>query len=302
MPHNTPNEAAPSKPKRAMRSRFKAQIKAGMRLEERDHKLLTDLFLHRLMSRSQLERLYFTSASRCNVRLRQLFDHDLVSRYYLPLAPYGAQCLYTLGEAGILPVSRRLEWEIDEVKRQTKRHKTPQFLEHTLAINETRLAFREALAVSPTWKLDRWIPEIQCRHDYDIRGTGDTWQREVFKPDGFVRVQNRQTRQKADYFFEIDRGHTSSSKFADKLDTYTRYLESGLFSQMFGQSAFRTLVITTGPLRLKNLRALVEGKGSRLFCFTTFDELEEQGALAPIWRFAFEKAPRSLMEAMSNIG
>jgi len=278
-----------------MRSRFKPQITAGMQLQERDLQLLTDLFLHRLMSRSQLERLYFTSASRCNVRLRQLFDHSLVSRYYLPLAPHGAQCLYSLGEAGILPVSRRLEWEIDEVKNQTRRHKTPQFLEHTLAINETRLAFRDALADSPTWKLERWIPEIQCRHDYDIRGTGDAWQREVFKPDGFVRVQHRWAHQKQDYFFEVDRGHTSSSKFAQKLDTYTRYLESGLFEQMFGAQSFHTLVITTGPLRLKNLRALVEGKGSRLFCFTTFDELEEQGAFAPIWRCPFEKDPLSLI-------
>ena len=290
-----PEKTLIPKPKRPMRSRFKAQVTAGMQLQERDLKLLTDLFLHRLMSRSQLEQLYFTSASRCNVRLRQLFDHKLVERYYLPLAPYGAQCIYSLGEAGVLPVSRRLEWEIDEVKRQAKRHKTPQFLEHTLAINETRLAFREALAASPTWNLERWIPEIQCRHDYDIRSASGDWAREVFKPDGFVRLQNRETRQKSDYFFEIDRGHTSSSKFADKLDSYARYLESGLFEQMFGAATFRTLVITTGPLRLKNLRALVEGQGNRLFCFTTFEEAESRGVLAPIWRFPLEKEPRSLI-------
>lgn len=290
-----PEKAPTPKSKRPMRSRFKPQLIAGMQLQERDLELLTDLFLHRLMSRGQLERLYFTSASRCNVRLRQLFDHNLVSRYYLPLAPYGAQCIYSLGEAGILPVSLRLEWEIDEVKRQVKRHKTPQFLEHTLAINETRLAFRDALLNSPTWNLERWIPEIQCRHEYDIRGASGDWAREVFKPDGFVRMQNRETRQKSDYFFEIDRGHTSSSKFADKLNSYARYLESGLFEQMFGARSFRTLVITTGPLRLKNLRALVEGQGNRLFCFTTFDEVESGGVLSPIWRFPIEKESRSLI-------
>ena len=289
-----PEKAPTPKPKRPMRSRFKPQVTARMQLQERDLQLLTDLFLHRLMSRGQLERLYFTSASRCNVRLRQLFDHKLVERYYLPLAPCGAQCIYSLGTAGILPVSRRLEWEIDEVKRQAKRHKTPQSLEHTLAINETRLAFQEALANSPTWKIERWIPEIQCRHEYDIRNASGDWVREVFKPDGFVRLQNRETRQKSDYFFEIDRGHTSSNKFADKLDSYSRYLESGLFEQMFGARNFQTLVITTGPLRLKNLRALVEGQGNRLFCFTTFEEAESRGVLASIWRFPLEKEPRSL--------
>ena len=281
--------------KRPMRSRFKPQVTAGMQLQERDLQLLTDLFLHRLMSRGQLERLYFTSASRCNVRLRQLFDHKLVARYYLPLAPYGAQCIYSLGEAGVLPVSRRLEWEIDEVARQAKRHKTPQFLEHTLAINETRLAFRDALASCPTWKMERWIPEIQCHHPYDIRGVSGDWQREVFKPDGFLRLQERTTRRNSSFFLEIDRGHTSSGKFADKLDAYARYLESGLFREVFGETSFRTLVITTGPLRLKNLRAIIEGKASSLFCFATFDQLESQGVLAPIWRFPLEDAPRSLI-------
>ena len=283
------------KPPRKMRSRFKPEVKAGMRLEERDLKLLCDLFLHRLMSRSQLERLYFTSASRCNVRLRQMFDHNLVSRYYLPLAPFGAQCIYSLGKAGVVPVSRRLEWEPEEVERQANRHKTPQFLEHTLAINETRLAFRDALKAETTWKLGRWIPEIQCRHEYDIRLAGDKWQREVFKPDGFVRLQNRETRQNASFFLEIDMGHTSSSKFADKLESHTRYLESSLFREVFGEADFRTLVLTTGPRRLKNLREIVEGKGSRLFLFSTFDEMNSRGVTSQIWHFPFEKATQQLV-------
>ncbi len=294
---STTSEGVPElpKPPRKMRSRFQPQIQGGMRLEERDLKLLTDLFLHRLMSRSQIERLYFTSASRCNVRLRQMFDHHLVARYYLPLAPYGAQCIYSLGKAGILPVSRRLEWEIDEVERQASRHKTPQFLEHTLAINEARLAFRDALSASPTWKLERWIPEIQCRHEYDIRSSGDKWQREVFKPDGFVRLQNRATCQNTCFFLEVDMGHTSSSKFAGKLESHTRYLESGLFREVFGEDGFRTLVITTGPRRLKNLRDIVEGQGSRLFLFSTFDEVQTQGIVGPVWHFPFEKVVRQLV-------
>ena len=72
-----------------------------MRLEERDRELLCDLLWQRAMSRSQLERLYFSSLVRANARLRLLFDHGFVSRYFLPAAPYGAQAVYSLGKAAV---------------------------------------------------------------------------------------------------------------------------------------------------------------------------------------------------------
>lgn len=280
--------------KHKKRSRFEPKVQAGIRLEERDLKLLCDVFLHRLMSRGQIEKLYFSSTARCNVRLRQLFDHELLSRYYLPLAPYGAQCMYTLGKAGIVLVSRRLEWEPDEVARQTKRHKTPQFLEHTLAINEIRLALREALQNSPDWKLGRWISEIECRHEYDLRTLGGQWQREIFKPDGFVRLRHRFTNQTASFFLEVDMGHTSSTKFAEKLESHTRYGQSGLFREMFGEERFQTLVITTGPRRAKNLREIIERQNSSLFWFTTFDAVHEHGILSSIWQVPFGAALQRL--------
>ena len=107
---------------------------------------------------------------------------------------------------------------------------------------------------------------MQCRHEWDIRVPGGAWRKEIFKPDGFVRLETPDGYR--DYFVEVDLGHTSSRQFLGKLMTHERYGQSGLFEQTYGVPAFRTLVVTTGERRLRNLRALVEEQNSRLFWFT----------------------------------
>lgn len=262
-----------------------------MRLEERDEQLLCDLFLQRLMSRGQIERLYFTSTARANARLRQLFDHKFVTRFYPPVAPYGAQALYIVGPTALPLVARRLGMELPEVQRYHRRSKTPTFIEHTLAIVDVWLAFREALEGHSAWELERWLPELLCHHEYDIRASGGQWRKETFKPDAFVRLAQRDADVFRSYFIEVDLGHTSSRQFLKKLKTHARYLESGLFRESFETDSFRTLVITTGQRRLNNLKSLVAAQNSDLFWFTTFADLKQQGALNAIWQVPFDKAP-----------
>lgn len=296
--------------RRPPRSRFQPQRVAGMRLEERDEQLLGDLFLQRAMARGQIEELYFSSTVRCNARLRQLFDHHFVERYYPPVAPFGAQAIYTVGKAALPLVARRLEMEWPEVTRFYRRGRTPTFIEHTLAIVDVWIAFRRATSsASVPWapatsphqaadgaaiQLERWLAEMLCRHEWQIRAAGGgSWHQETFKPDAFVRLFDG--RDYRSYFIEVDLGHTSSRQFAGKLFTHTRYLESGLFEETYGTSAFETLVVTTGAKRLQNLKALVEASGSRLFRFSTWEALQASGALAPIWQSPFGSAPIPLL-------
>lgn len=283
-------------PKRVVRDRFRPQIVAGMRLEERDEELLCDLFWQRAMSRSQLQALYFGSVGRCNARLRLLFDHHFVTRYYLPAAPFGAQAVYGLGRAGAPIVARRLEMELLEVKRVVKHSHTPTFLEHTLAIVDVRLALQRAIEGREDVEIERWLAEPLCRHEYDIRSTqgAGRWQKEVFKPDGFVRFYHRPSQRDVNYFLEVDLGHTSSRQFAGKIMMHRRYKESGLFRELYGGESFRTLVVTTGPRRVGNLVELAQEQGSDRFWFTTFAQLEEHGPLGAIWRVPFQEQLVSL--------
>lgn len=278
---NPPDELH-KRARRSARSRFKPQAEAGMRLEERDEQLLCDLFLNRFMSREQIQALYFTSLVRCNARLRQLFDHHFVARYYPSVSPFGAQAIYSVGKAALPLISRRLEIDLPEVVRHYKRGKTPTFIEHTLAIVDVWIALRTAVAQREDVELESWVPEMLCRHEWEIRSAnGGRWTKESFKPDAFFRLA--QGGKYASFFVEVDLGHTSSRQFLGKLMTHKRYLESGLFEQTYGAGEFKTLVVTTGERRLKNLRALVEEHASRLFWFTTFQQIQEQGALSPVW-------------------
>lgn len=271
--------------RRNPRSRFTPRPQAGLRLEPRDKELLTNLFLHQTMSRGQIQALYFGSTVRCNVRLRQLFDHGFVSRYYLPAAPFGAQAVYSIGKTAVPLVAGELEMDRAEVNKQYRRSKTPTFIEHTLEIVNLMIAFRAAVAQHPEVEIERWVPEMLCRHEYEIQMSGSQrWGKEVFKPDAFVRLATRKGGGLWNYFIEVDLGHTSARQFLGKLITHERYWRSGLFREIYGCDSFRTLVITTSPKRLKNLRSLVASQQSNLFCFTTFAATAEQGVLASIWQ------------------
>lgn len=275
------------------RSRFTPKPSAGLRLEERDERLLGDLYLHRFMARGQLESLYFTSTGRCNARLRQLFDYGFVKRYYLPAAPYGAQAIYSIGKQAVPLVASRLEIEIDEVARHQRGTRTPHFIEHTLQVVNVWLALRKACAreafantgdlTAAHPSIERWLPEMLCRHEYQIREKGSgQWRKEAFKPDAFVRLA--QSGQHSNFFVEVDLGHTNSRQFLGKLLAHQRYLDSGLFQQIYAGHEFKTLFITTGSHRLRNLKALVEKQGSDLFWLTTFERVQESGILGTIWQ------------------
>lgn len=280
---SSPGVNSVSAPRRAVRSRFRPDPDGGVRLNERDTELLAALYLHHAMTREQVQELHFGSVRRCNARLRQLFDHGFVSRYYLPAAPYGAQAVYSIGRNAASTVARRLEVDLADVRMQI-RQRTPLFLEHTLQIVEFYLALRRAAATHGDVEIERWVTEMQCRHEYEIRASrSGGWRKEVFNPDGFVRLIRRGTEEYRSYFVEIDLGHTSSRQFLGKLCTHRRYMESGLFADMFGGSEFKTLVVTTSPKRAQNLMELVREQQSDLFWFTTLETVREHGALASIW-------------------
>lgn len=261
------------------------------------------LFLNRTLTRGQLQALFFSSVPRCNARLRQLFDWGFLSRSYLPTAPFGSQALYTVGKAALPLVTAHLAGEglaldPEDVRTQCRRPALS-LLEHTLAIGDVYIAVQRALGAQAAVRLECWLPERLCRHEYEVRrAEGDArgrWRKEVFQPDGFLRLTCRGVPSGCNAFLEVDRGHTNGRQFAGKVRTHGRYLASGLFAETFGGDEFRTLVITTGPKRADNLRALAEQEGSDLFWFTTFESVARAGWLAPIWRAPSRPALASLI-------
>lgn len=273
------------------RNRFTRQKAAGIVLTERDREILSGVFLHRAMRRDQIEALYFGSTPRANARLRLLFDHGLLMRSFPPEAPFGAQAVYTIALAAVPAVAAHLEWDEAEVRATTRKSPTPRFLEHTLAIVEFYLALRRDVAATPGLALEKWLPEILCRQEYEARrGSTGAWCKEVFRPDAFARL--RVGERVRDVFLEIDLGHTSRPEWERKLASYAEVLQSGLFEETYRSEAFSLLVVTTGPRRAQHLASL---KAPILVQLTTLRSVAtDGGALAPLG--ADLLSPRPLLE------
>ena len=89
----------------------------------------------------------------------------------------------------------------------------------------------------------------------------------------FIRLTQADTIGFRNYFVEIDRGNTSSSKFASKMQIHQYYLDSGLFLKAYASPIFQTLVVTTGEKRAMHLKDLAEQHQNRekraIFCDAT---------------------------------
>jgi hypothetical protein len=256
------------------RSRFERQPFSGIRLTERDEELVVDLYLHRAMSRLQIQNLYFNSLSRVNMRLRQLYDHGYLMRHYLPLARYGSLAIYTPGPSAIPIIAVRTETEPTEVRRHCRSDRGPVYLEHGLAIVDFRLALKRAVSHYSTVRLVEWLPECKCRHEFEIRRLGGgSWRIEVFKPDAYFRLLANDGPK--DYFAEIDLGNTSHAEFLKKIKIHKRYLTAGLFEPRYGNTSFRTLILTTSKSRQDNLLAIIADVDPDLFRVFTFSDWRE---------------------------
>ena len=285
------------------RSRFRPAPAAGLTLTARDEALLTALFLNRVMTRGQIQALFFSSVPRCNARLRQLFDWGYLSRAYLPTAPFGSQALYSAGRAALSVIGKALDRmglsaEGADVTAHCRRPALS-LLEHALATGDVYLAVQKALAACPGVRLEHWLPERFCCHEFEIRrtdaaGGASRWRKQIFRPDAFLRLVCSEDARNC--FLEVDRGHTSSRQFLGKIRTHGRFHQSGLFAEVFGWDDFQTLVVTTGDRRADNLRALAERERDGLFRFTTFALAEREGFLAPIWRTPFQEDARGLFD------
>jgi hypothetical protein len=252
-----------------------------MVLTERDGALLADLFLHRAMSRGQVEARHFGSVKRANARLRLLFDHGFVLRSYPGEAPYGAQAVYSIAMKAAPLVADRLGMSADNVRQLTRKSPTPRFRDHALAVVDFALRL-DAKARGSGLELVRWVPEILCRHEYEVRQAGGgPWRRQIFRPDGSFRLA--QGERFRDAFLEMDLGHTGERQFQDKLAGFATFVDAGVYGDAYGGEEPALLVQTTGARRLAHLAAISRRFPRHRVLLATTAEIAAQGPLAPVW-------------------
>lgn len=187
--------------------------------------LLPVLYRHRLMTTGQLHRLlqphvvHPTYLRRQLTRLRERGLVDAVVRNRG--GGQGQQAWYcTPAGADVVEAARELT---ARPYRMTEHNASSQLQEHTLAVNDTGIAFVEAARAAghDCGPLD-WEPEVAHRfRDGEARADDDAF----LTPDAVLSyVQRNGPRATAiTYFLEIDRATEGPAQLADKLRAYARY-------------------------------------------------------------------------------
>jgi len=262
---------------------------------------------YRFLSRSQLQRLFFSGLHRACRRLRALYDHQFLDRLWVPRTALGLPdpveeplaitgsppALYRLGRAGIPVIARARDEDVETVRQRVRERPKPTIMAHDYLLNELRVQLALAVATRADLKLELWLNGPECfeRYDHHDRESGHDATR-VFNPDGFFRLTIGGG--VVAVFVEIDLGTESiQRRFKHKISTYRTYAKSGQFLSKFGQKRFRIMTVTTSERRIANLGLVAaEFNASEVFWFTTRDQLLATGDFlsASIWQRPPSKA------------
>ena len=158
------------------------------------------------------------------------------------------------------------------------------FLEHTLQVNDVRIAVQLATRKQGL-ELLAWISEGQLKATKervpDPRRSGRYL---PVVPDGYFTLKTGG--RKACFFLEIDRATMTNRRFGDKMRAYEIYVRTGRYFERYGTRSLRVLVVTTTHQRLANLESTTEEAATLpIFWFTTIDQVHPETILtSEIWQ------------------
>lgn len=277
-------------------------------LTERDLELLVSLHQYRYLSTKQVQRLHFPSLQTAARRLRLLAGAGYV-RCFRPSA--SEDQITTLARLGAETAASRLQLPIEELAHEGRRGQPKDylFLQHFLAISDFRITLSQSCAGSEDIRLLGFLPEhlmdkqgnsLARPYIRDVTAEGINRPQEVgHTPDAVFALERGGNA--ALFFLEIDRGTevlTNPQRgFLKIVRYYLSLLSSGGYQRYqsdFGVTrpfrAFRTLVVTSSPTRMTNMRvrcaSVADGPAhsKRFLWVTTDDAVTDESLLSRAWR------------------
>lgn len=275
--------------KRAKRDERPAKPKP-IRITERDLDIFEMLAACRVLTTEHLKTLFFPSMHQAYARLRLLYDHGLVDRLFrgLYIDKMNSPIMYVIDKQGVevLQFARNAEvtWSAD------KKDVSQSFLDHTLGINDVRVAVMVACREQQDFQLVEWHSESDMKADYDYvhissKENGPLKRVSLIPDSYFVLNTPRGT---ANFFLELDRGTESLPRFKEKILAYLEYYRTGAYQKRYGTRGLRIVTVTTSDERATNLKKIAEDVGGeKRFWFTTLQDVSPQSILfSPIWQVA----------------
>lgn len=264
-----------------------------MVLTRRDWEIVKAVRSFRLLTRSQIETLLFppdkgqdhpTKTSRCRLRLKLLYHHGFLERPLASVQPGPARgdFVYCLDRKGAELIAREEGIEVNWRPKDKKL--SPFFLQHTLRVNDFRIAVTLA-AKQRGWALLEWVDEKRLKAmEERVPDPSQPGKTLPFVPDGFFALEVGEKR--ACFFLEVDRGTMPTNRFQTKVRAYLSFRQSGAAMERFKTRNFRVLTVTPGKKRLTSLwKATEKAGGGHHFWFTTFSQVTPEGMLTlPIWQ------------------
>ncbi|MGC1685620.1 MAG: replication-relaxation family protein [Candidatus Acidiferrales bacterium] len=252
----------------------------GFILQDRDRHLLRELAVMRVIDREQAKCVAgFGSTRRANDRLLGLTRAGLLRRFFLGTSAGGTKALYALSPTGAELVDVPFR---GPRRRQNEILVADIFVNHQIHINQIYCALKYRPIPIVEVSFLQWLSFYEPLNA-DRR----------LIPDGYLEVLTPQKTMAS--FLEVDLGHESLSVWKAKVQKYLRYAVSGNFETRFGLTQFRVLVIADSERRMQSLRAATSNITDKVFWFSTFHSISNDGFWSDVWLRAGDETRRSLL-------
>jgi len=271
-----------------------------MRLEPRDRDILQAVHRHRYLTSDHVQVLAFPGVSRrrAQARLRLLFEHGYLDRFYLPLVLQDvgvssrrpSRPLYCLARRGANIVAEDLGLAVAAIPHTPRQNaRGYATLAHHLVVADFLVAVEAAIVGRGDVEI------VAVRREHELRRDIAAWQRahgplgRFVVSDGALTLLYPRTDAEWSFHLEVVRANVpgGNKTLLAKLAKYAELNRERFFERVFGQRIVRAvLVATTSPERAEGLRTraatLPHGRG--LFWFGSFNDTSRQGV--PITSFA----------------
>ena len=236
-------------------------------------------------------------------RLQGLFHHGYLDRIQRPvvLGEGRNAFAYALDRRGADLIASMQDVDRATVGWRPKDNRFgPTFLDHLININSVRVV-TQLLRCSDAFSRVEWIDELVLKSGayqdkmptYRRSGTPTR----IF-PDGFCAIWTLERQQPASFFLEVDQGTMQNALWANKIEAYRTFRDSGLSYRHFATKHFRVLAVVNSERRLQNLKRTTEKAGGIPFVwFTTIDQIDiwkPDNFLAEIWHVAGHEDAQAL--------
>ncbi len=267
-----------------------------LHLQERDVYVLRSLFESRIMTSVHVSTLHFEGKREAaKKRLQKLKAAGLISDrkrnvnepsvLFLTRKAFGL-----LREHGIL--SEYPSFSVSSLERRAQ--VSDLTIRHELQVMDVKAAFHSAigkvdslaLAEFSTWPL---------LHQFEARRPGPSGKEVTVKPDGFIRIREKETDRglsEHTFFLEVDRSSETLDTLVNRVGCYVEYYKSGGFAVRNGASPlsfkeypFRVIMVFKSAERRNNIAECLLQSNPPILTqayLTTFEEAVEN-PLGPIW-------------------